>query len=210
MPIRNLFHRQNPIRVALRKRRLGRALVDWEAAGRPVPTPDLVKRGLIKAYARRFGCRYLVETGTSHGETVQACLGTFSKIWSIELSPRFAAGAQTRFASYTHVRIIQGDSGKLLPDVIPQLSQPTLFWLDGHYCGEHTARGDTECPVLAELDAIFSGHPGRDVILIDDARLFVGKSDYPSLGQLRGYVAERDRTLQWYVADDIIRIHRPD
>ena len=210
MPIKNLFGRQNPIRVALRKRRLGCALVDWEAAGRPAPTPDLVKRGLIKAYARRFGCLYFVETGTYFGETVQASLNTFRKIWSIELSPEFAAAAQKRFACHPHVRIIRGDSGKLLQEVVPQLDQPTLFWLDGHYCGGNTAKGDTECPIFAELDAVFSGQPARDVILIDDARSFVGKSDYPTIRQLRDYVVKRDPNLQFYIADDAVRIHRPD
>lgn len=210
MLIKDLLGRQNPIRVALRKRRLGCALVDWEAAGRPAPAPDLVKRGLIKAYARRFGCLYFVETGTYFGETVQASLDTFRRIWSIELSPRFAAAAQKRFASHPHVRIIPGDSGKLLQEVIPQLDQPTLFWLDGHHCGGNTAKGDRECPIFAELDAVFSGQPARDVILIDDARSFVGKGDYPTIRELREYIFKRDPNLQFYTVDDVARIHRLD
>jgi hypothetical protein len=210
MQLQDWFGRDNPIRVVLRKQRLGCALVDWEAGGRPIPTPDLVKRGLIKAYARRFKCVYFVETGTYSGETVQAGLSTFRRIWSIELSPEFAAAAKKRFASQPHVRIIHGDSGKLLREVVPQLDQPTLFWLDGHYCGDHTAKGATECPILSELDAVFSGHAASDVILIDDARLFTGKNDYPSIQELRNYFAVRSREFQLYVADDIIRIHHMD
>lgn len=211
MRLKEFFSRDNPVRVALRVRRLGRKLIQWEENGRPAPPPDIVKRGLIKAYAKRFGCEYFVETGTYFGETVQFVLDTFNKIWSVELAPQLASAAQKRFAPHGHVQIIQGDSGQVLKQIMPQWDRSTLFWLDGHWNhDEVTARGDTVCPVLAELDAVFSGHPERDVILIDDARIFSGQGDYPSMTQLRDYVAARLKQHQFYVADDVIRIHRLD
>src|SRR5216683_6733010 len=110
VPLKDLFSRDNQIRLGLRRRRLGRRLVQWETDGRPPPPPDLVKRGMIKAYARQFSCRYLVETGTYFGETVAAALNSFEKIWSIELAPALAAAARKRFATHQHVQIIGGDS----------------------------------------------------------------------------------------------------
>jgi hypothetical protein len=208
--LKDCFNPDNPIRVALRQRRLGRRLIKWEIDGRPAPPPDLVKRGMIKAYARQFGCRYLVETGTFLGETVAATLNTFEKIWSIELAPALAAAAKKRFATHQHVQIIEGDSSKVLKQIMPKLDKSTLFWLDGHYSYGATAKGDVECPILAELDAVFSGEPQRDVILIDDARLFVGQHDYPTIAQIRQHVGARGRDLQLYVADDAIHIHRLD
>jgi hypothetical protein len=208
--LKDFFNPDNPIRVALRQRRLGRRLIKWEIDGRPAPPPDLVQRGMIKAYARQFCCRYLVETGTFFGETVAAALNSFEKIWSIELAPALAAAAKKRFETHQHVQIIEGDSSKVLKQIMPKLDKSTLFWLDGHYCDPGTAKGDVECPILDELDAVFSGSPQRDVILIDDARLFVGQHDYPTIAQIRQHVAARGQDLQLYVADDVIHIHRLD
>jgi hypothetical protein len=137
-------------------------------------------------------------------------LNSFEKIWSIELAPALAAAAKKRFAPHQHVQIIEGDSSKVLKQIMPKLDKPTLFWLDGHYSGCVTAKGDVECPILDELDAVFSGAPQRDVILIDDARLFVGQHDYPTIPQIRQHVGARGRDLQLYVADDAIHIHRLD
>ena len=206
--LKTFFTRDNPLRAAWRKHRLGLRLIAWEAGGRPVPPPPEVKHGLIRSYAKRFGCRYLVETGTHRGDTVAASLESFDRIWSIELAHELAAESQRRFADQPCVRILEGDSARLLRTVIPQLDQPALFWLDGHYCGGVTAKGDVECPIFDELDAVFSGNPQRDVILIDDARCFVGEHDYPTITELREHVDASGHALQTYVADDVIRIHR--
>ncbi len=211
VPLKDLFSRDNPIRLGLRRRRLGRHLIKWEIDGRPAPPPDLVKRGMIKAYARQFGCRYLVETGTFFGETVAATLNTFEKIWSIELESALAAAAQKRFAAHQHVQIIEGDSSNVLQQIMPQLDKSTLFWLDGHWNGDDlTARGETSCPLLAELEAILAAGPERHVVLIDDARSFTGRDEYPALSEIREFVRARWPKTQFYVLDDAIRIHRPE
>jgi hypothetical protein len=211
VPLKDFFNPDNPIRVALRQRRLGRRLIKWENDGRPAPPPDLVKRGMIKAYARRFCCCYLVETGTFFGETVAAMLNSFEKIWSIELAPDLASAAQRRFAPHKHVQIIEGDSSQVLRELVPQLDRPTLFWLDGHWNGDElTAKGQTACPLLGELEAVLAGRPGRHVILIDDARLFTGVGDYPGLSAIREFVQARWQQGQFYVVDDAIRVHASD
>ncbi len=208
MPLKDFFSRDHPIRVALRQRRLGRTLVQWEIEGRPPPPPDIVKRGMIKAYARQFGCSYLVETGTFFGDTIQAMLDTFERIWSIELAPDLAAAAQRRFATHKHVQIIEGDSSEVLREIVPRLDQATLFWLDGHWNGDElTAKGQTASPLLAELETVLAEPPGRHVILIDDARAFTGVGDYPALSDIREFVQARWQQPQFYVLDDAIRIH---
>jgi hypothetical protein len=50
--------------------------------------------------------------------------------------------------------------------------------------------------------------PGH-VALIDDARLFDGTDDYPTLDDLRRWLAERRPAWVMEVADDIIRLHGP-
>lgn len=97
--------------------------------------------------------------------------------------------------------MLQGDSGKVLPQLLPALKEPCLFWLDAHDY-------DISSPVKQELDAIYS-HPVRGhVLLIDDAR-FDGRTDYPTMEQLREKTSREYSGSVVEVKDDIIRIYIP-
>jgi hypothetical protein len=85
----------------------------------------------------------------------------------------------------------------------------SLLWLDGHYSGRLTARGETESPVFKELDAIFGNNDPLHVILIDDARLFIGKRDYPTIDQLDAYIKEKNRNYKISIESDIIILTIP-
>src|SRR5262245_4071994 len=130
----------------------------WEKQGRPSPPPHIIKEELIRDYAKTFNTTILVETGTYLGDMVHAMRKSFARILSFELDHNLAAQAQNRFANDNHIEIIQGDSGKLLGDYIATISNPCLFWLDGHYSGGITAKGALETPIKNELTAILS-HP---------------------------------------------------
>jgi hypothetical protein len=60
---------------------------------------------------------------------------------------------------------------------------------------------------MAELDAILQS-PIRHGILIDDARLFTGEADYPSLDELSAFIKAKDPKRKISVADDIICVFR--
>jgi hypothetical protein len=116
--------------------------------------------------------------------------------------------ARKRFESDRHVAILQGDSGKVLGGLLRRIDRPALFWLDSHYSDADTARSALITPIRSELDLILA-HPlaPRHVILIDDARLFNGEDDYPTLDSLNAVLARAIFT-DCRVQDDIIRIHR--
>src|SRR5258708_2430617 len=116
-------------------------MAQWERSGRPVPPPQAVKHAAIREYATRYGLRTLVETGTYLGDSIQANLNRFTKIYSIELGDDLYRRAVHRFKGHGHVSILQGDSTVVLPRVVAQLDEAALFWLDGHYSGGATARG---------------------------------------------------------------------
>ena len=120
---------------------------------------------------------------------VFAMQNEFEKIYSIELSHLFFQKAKMRFKKYSNVTLLEGDSGKMLKELIPQITCPSLFWLDGHYSGGLTAKGDKECPVYEELANILSSEIDH-TILIDDARLFIGQNDYPTIQELEKFVLE--------------------
>jgi hypothetical protein len=168
----------------------------------PVPPPPAFKHRVILGYGS--GIDNFVETGTYRGGTVDAVKTKFRSVVSIELSHDLAAAAQARFASTGNVRIIQGDSGHVLPQLLPELPGTCLFWLDGHWSGGETALGESETPLLAELEAVLA-RGERDVILVDDARL-LGTRGYPSVATIRELVARASPPRSSPIADDIMRI----
>ncbi len=177
----------------------------WENEGRPVPPPDRYKQLTVTNYSREHHCDTLVETGTYFGAMVYAQIPNFKRIYSIELNKDFWAAQRDRFKNNPNISILQGDSGKVLLDIVPKLDKVTIFWLDAHYSGGSTAKGDTECPIYEELDAIFTS-PHNHVLLIDDARCFNGTSDYPTIEDLSRYVISKKPKSKIEVKNDIIRI----
>ncbi|MBK9249578.1 MAG: hypothetical protein IPM69_16045 [Ignavibacteria bacterium] len=179
---------------------------NWERNGRPAPPPDEVKHEIIAEYQRQSKSQLLVETGTYLGNTIWALKENFVKLYSIELSPELWKNAVKRFAQYSHITILHGDSGKVLFDVVPRLQERTVFWLDGHYSWGITAQGEKNCPIFEELEAIFKNNSLLHVMLIDDARLFNGTGDYPTLEELRKFVHHKNPQYHMDVKDDIIRL----
>jgi len=188
------------------RRRLEKELRNWDRNGRPVPPLPEIKRRVIRAYAKEFGLRVFVETGTYRGETVEAMKDLFDRIISIEIGRELFEKAKERFSFAKHIEIIHGDSGEELGNVMMKLGQPALFYLDGHYSGGDTARGRKDTPIYEELDHILKSSETRHVIIIDDARCFGSEPGYPSLAELKEFVWARRSNVQIRLEDDSIRI----
>ncbi|HEV8187381.1 MAG TPA: hypothetical protein VGP83_06510 [Pyrinomonadaceae bacterium] len=204
--IKDIVKKSIPYDV-LKLHRDRKALRSWEKIGRSSPPPHVVKEALIRDYARAFNTRILVETGTYLGDMVYAMRKSFFRILSFELDQTLYEQARKRFAADDHIEIIQGDSGLLLADYLTNINERCLFWLDGHYSGGITARGELNTPIKRELEHIFEHPVAGHVILIDDARCFTGQSDYPTLDELQRVVNERTQGWQFSVEDDVVRIH---
>lgn len=184
------------------------AVGSWRRRGEPAPPPYALKRRTLREYARRFGLTMLVETGTFYGDTSFALRNDFDSIVSIELDRALHERAKKRLQPYKQITLLQGDSGKVIAGVMQGVSQPVLFWLDAHYSGGITARGELDSPIFAELEAILTHSIKNHVILIDDARDFTGGGGYPTVLQLREYLRERRPDFRMEVRHDVIRIHR--
>lgn len=204
--IKDIVKKSIPYEV-LKFHRDRKALRSWEKLGRSSPPPHVVKETLIRDYARAFNTRILIETGTYLGDMVYAMRKSFSRILSFELDQALYEKARQRFAADDQIEIIHGDSGELLADYLMNINEPCLFWLDGHYSGGITAKGELETPIKRELEHVFAHRTAGHVILIDDARCFTGQNDYPTLEQLQRQVSERTQGWQFSVEDDVIRIH---
>jgi len=177
----------------------------WKLRGEPVRAPHLLKQRTVRDYARRSQLRVLVETGTYYGEMVSAMRRHVERIYTIELDPRLARRAATKFARYPHITIFEGDSARLLPELLRSITAPTLFWLDAGYYGWAGTVGETG-RLGAEIEAILR-HPVRGhVILIDDARGLDGRNGALTVDALKRHVAAAfpDRVIE--VKHDIVRI----
>jgi hypothetical protein len=176
----------------------------WIRDGRPYPPPHDVKSLALTHYALSYGLNTFVETGTYLGDTIWSLKDLFEQIYSVELSEELYRRAKKRFSGYSNIHLLQGDSSEKLFDVVRQLRTPALFWLDGHYSGGITAKGEKVCPIYDELEAVFSSIIKGHVIVIDDARLFVGKDDYPTYAELLAFINSKGDYLVRREGDEII------
>lgn len=180
-------------------------LNDWVRKGKPSPPPHIVKEMTVEEFRNKFQTEILVETGTYLGDMVEVQRNNFQKIYSIELSEKLFQRAKKRFNAFPHIKILQGDSGIVLNELVHELDKPALFWLDGHYSEGITAKGTKECPVVEELNAIFKSQFPH-VILIDDARLFNGTHDYPTIDEINQMIKSSGKNYSLETKDDIIRL----
>lgn len=177
------------------------ALIGW-----PTPASGVAKQRAVAKYGREFGITTLIETGTFRGDMIESQKGNFTKLVTIELDRDLYDAAKERFKMDSRVTVLHGDSGTELAGCLKELGEPVLYWLDGHYSGEGTAKDAGETPIERELSAIADRNNPRDVILIDDARLFGRRTGYPPIPQLERFVSERLPAQRLFVEDDIICI----
>lgn len=194
-----------PIYPLLRPALRHAALRQWHRTRRP-PAPLELKAQVIRDYAIKWKLRTFVETGAFFGDMIDLLRDQFDALITIELDWKLAAKVKQRFRDSAKIRVVQGDSGQELPEILATLNEPALFWLDGHYSGGVTAKGNVDTPIVAELTHLFSTKPNNHVILIDDARLFGTASDYPSLEKVGDLLKTHRPGWEMSVEMDIIRL----
>ena len=136
----------------------------------------------LARYRGHYGLNALFETGTFHGDGVQAAIEAgFDRIISVEIIDEYFTENRKRFAHDDRVQILHGESRWALEEILPGLEGPIFFWLDAHFPGadgglrDHNAEPDeaVRCPLESELEIIRQHRPhGLDVILCDDLRLY--------------------------------------
>ena len=178
----------------------------WLLEGKPLPPPHKTKQLTVSEYAKKYNLEIFVETGTYLGDMINAVVSTFDEIYSIELDSELFQLANIRFSGINKINLLQGDAGTVMQDVLKLINRPSLFWLDAHFSSGATAHGKLDTPIQQELIQIFN-HPlsKQHVILIDDARHFNGKGDYPTIMSLQKSAGSAGFN-QFSVEDDIIRI----
>jgi len=111
-----------------------------------------------------------IETGTFHAETTLRMSKMFACCHTIELSDDLYQQAKKKLSN-TSVICHHGDSAQVFPELLPEITRPAVFFLDAHWCKRDSAKGPVDVPLLQELDLI-ARRPFRDMVIIDDFRLF--------------------------------------
>ena len=134
-------------------------------------------------------------------------------VHTIELSDELYRKALKRFERDINIQVYHGDSSRVLPDLLHKLRGRPLFWLDGHYSEDITAKGDENTPIIKELRAIKDAQVANAVILIDDLRYFDTLWDfipadsaargYPSIGTICNAIREIDESYLFAVIGDV-------
>ena len=173
-----------------------------------VPVPHINKRNIINEYSKKYEIKVLIETGTFLGIMVNSMKNKFEKIYSVELSEILYKRAVKKFKNDNNIKIVFGNSEIVLPELLSYIDQPCLFWLDGHYSGGITAKALLETPIIKELSTIFEHKIKSHLILIDDARLFIGTRDYPDIVEIKKFIDQQNQNYKLEIKDDIIIISK--
>lgn len=174
-----------------------------------------LSREFVLGLRDTFGLKSFVETGTYLGDTLARLSDDFDELYSIELSPDYYARSSARFAGQANIRLINADSTSGLETVLGRLSKErALFWLDAHYSGGDTAKGESNTPVTSELRAVLSQSQRDDIILIDDLRYFWQAQPgflqhdalfgYPSVQELIDLLNSEGRQYHCYALSDAL------
>jgi hypothetical protein len=190
----------------LRRSASRREYKKWINHGKIGRIPKMRKHEQIIKYSREFGTRWFIESGTYFGETTERMAEEFEHVISIEIDVSIFKKCARYFQGFPNVKIINGDSGKVLFELVEDLDLPTTFWLDGHFSAGLTGEGDGITPILMEIQAISKSKVRGHVILIDDARDFNGEAGYPTVLQIQGLVSGTLPGSSVKVEDDMIII----
>jgi hypothetical protein len=177
----------------------------WKLRGEPIRSPHLVKQRAVQEYAGRYRLRTLVETGTYYGEMVAAMRNRFDEIYSVELDSALARRAQKKFSRWAHIHILEGDSQRVVPELLQSLDRPALFWLDAGYYGWAGLQGNKQ-RLTSELEAVLGHRVHNHVILMDDARGLNGQNGAPTVAELKQRIESQFPGRSVEVKQDILRI----
>ena len=106
-----------------------------------------------------------METGTAKGICVEYAIEAgYKLICSIEANQESWQKNVEKFKDNPSVKILHGNSGDVLGELLGVITKPITFWLDAHPLREF----NMGTPILKELSAIYNSGVKDHTILIDD------------------------------------------
>lgn len=169
-----------------------------------------VPRELVLWLRDTFEVDVFVETGTNQAETAVWASERFERVITIEAHGPFYQRATESFGDRKNIQFLKGDSRTHIKNLLASLTKPAIFWLDAHWCGEHTFGKNEECPVVGELELLNTSKVPH-IVLIDDARLFLAPppvphdaSHWPDITTICEILSKGDKKRYVVVHEDVI------
>ncbi len=189
-------------------------LIKWqEIYNFSEPFPTFIKKKVLKEYSS--SSTIWVETGTLVGDTAKYLSKIAKFVYTIEPSEKYYNLSVKNLKNYENIKIYNATSENKLNDILEIIkpNSDVCFWLDGHWSGGDTFKGETDTPILSELETIkrYLNKFSKLNILIDDFRIFdIGNNVdiYPSKEVLIEYAAKNN--LNWRITRDIFILSKED
>lgn len=139
----------------------------------------------------------------------------------MELSPELFLLSRQNLASCPNTKLYLGSSDKIFPRIFRNITSPTLFYLDGHWSEQNTAKGKSTTPIINEITAIKAQKKTDAVILVDDVRLFqkslrperihgTARDGYPLLNEVIKSILEINKGYQFCFLSDAMLAFPPN
>ena len=117
-----------------------------------------------------------IETGTYYGLNLEEVVEEYKQIYTIEIEKKWVEYNEEKFEDKNNIQIIEGDSSVKLPELCSEIEEGVTFFLDAHYSGEGTGYKEKTSPIIKELESIFYRKNNKDIILINNLRIFNERS----------------------------------
>ena len=164
---------------------------------------------IVLEFKEKGQLRNFIETGTYKGGSSFWAAQHFDKVYTIEIDPAISKETSSRQDCPKNIQFYIGNSKDVLPELVKEIKAPSLFWLDGHWCNISEIGKELECPLIDEIKALKDF--GNSVILIDDARAFLGPlppphddSQWPRIDEVFLLLKRQFPENLVTIADDVI------
>lgn len=121
-----------------------------------------------------------VETGTYKGDTTLMAAQHFEKVFTTEIFEPLHLETRKRAedSGVSNITFLLGDSVDLLKEIVPQVLDGAVFFIDAHISGPDSGwNGAVRVPLMEELSIILEHKLGPSLFIIDDVRFWDGKKN---------------------------------
>lgn len=125
-----------------------------------------------------YDINIFIETGTYKGKTSLWASQYFQKVYTIEKSESIYNDTVHRLGHIKNIDFLLGHSAEKLKEILRQVQEPAIFWLDAHWSAGITYGKDEKSPLIDELKIILKNSK-YNLLLIDDASLFLAPPPKP-------------------------------
>jgi hypothetical protein len=144
--------------------------------------------------------KVFIETGTYHGDGIASALTAgFEKIYSVELSSSLAERCRKRFENDDRVSVVCGSSDEYLPQLLGDIDEPFLLWLDAHVSNGCIGKLMYDyLPVELESIMDYKDKFVDSVIMIDDMGYYIDDKEFCSRIENMVMDLKPNGTLEYY------------